>query len=248
MKLIYLYKSIKSNTEEIASWINDRIQEEIKIEERFLKKYKDSSLPKDIAQTRVLSPYKKKTGSSLEGIIRYEKRVLDNPETEGGVLYDGFSLQQKLNKRIPEQKLKNSLHISLFDRALATWGDDGRWHKRINILGQPSLISIPGLYEAPAKPEEYYKLKRKYAITGSTPPREVLEEKIQEKDFLLKDDPRTTEVLKGIVLQAIDFWKTGNPFCEDPNCRLYNAHKQVELIRSQLKLPGFCEKHQQLYG
>lgn len=246
MKL-YLYRSIKSDTEEISSWIKDKTQEEIKIEDRFLEKYKDSFLPEEIAKSRVLSPYKKKTGSNLEGIIRYEKRVIDNPESEGGVLYDGFNLQRKLNKRIPEEKLKNSLHIILFDRALATWGDDGRWHKRINILGQPSLISIPGLYEAPAKPEEYYKLKRKYAFTGSTPPREILEEKIQEKDFLLKNDPRTTETLKGIVLQAIHFWKTGNKFCKNPKCKLYNAHKQTELIRAQLKPPEFCEKHQELY-
>lgn len=246
MKSIYIYKSEEVDSEEIYYWIKNRVGEKVKLKGEFLKKYKDESLPKDFAEARVFSPYDKKTGSNLEGIIRYEKRVLENPEMEGGVLYDGIKIQRKLNSRVPKERL-SSLHIILFKRAIATWGKDGRWHKRVSILGQPSIISIPGLYEAPAKPKEYYKLKKKHALTGGTPPREILEENT-EGTFLIKDDPRTAEAIKGYVLQAIDFWKTGDPFCENSNCRLYNAHKQENVIKAQLNDPEFCEKHKELYG
>lgn len=58
---------------------------------------------------------------------------------------------------------------------------------------------MPGLYEAPAKPEQYYEKQQKHAmLSGDTPPREVLENEI-EGEFLVVDDPRTTEALKGYV-------------------------------------------------
>jgi hypothetical protein len=184
------------------------------------------------------------------GIVRYEERALDDPARAGGVLYDGLALQRACNERLPDGECDlDTLHVPLLDRAVATWGDhDGRWHKRVTVPGQPALVSVPGLYEAPAKPESYYEAKQRHAlVSGDAPPREVLEE-VVEGDFLVADDPRTTEALKGYVLQAVHYLATGDPFCAEERCRLYNAHRQPELVRAQLTEPAFCEEHAERYG
>jgi hypothetical protein len=132
---------------------------------------------------------------------------------------------------------------------VGTWGDhDGRWHKRVSVLGQPAVVSVPGLYEAPAKPEQYYKEQQQHAmLSGDAPPREVLEERV-EGDFLLANDPRTTDALKGYVLQASHYLRTGEAFCEDERCRLANPHRQPGVIRAQLEAPEFCARHAERYG
>jgi hypothetical protein len=58
------------------------------------------------------------------------------------------------------------------------------------------------------------------------------------------DDPRLTEVMKGYALQALFYYFLGEAFCENPDCRLYNAHYQSELIRSQLLSGKLCERHE----
>jgi len=38
---------------------------------------------------------------------------------------------------------------------------------------------------------------------------------------------------------------TGAPFCEDVNCRLFNAHWQEEMIKAQITGPyEFCPEHE----
>ncbi|HEY4705069.1 MAG TPA: DUF6775 family putative metallopeptidase, partial [Thermoplasmata archaeon] len=32
-------------------------------------------------------------------------------------------------------------------------------------------------------------------------------------------------------------------FCEDPDCRLFNAHWQAELIRAQVESGRLCARH-----
>jgi hypothetical protein len=50
--------------------------------------------------------------------------------------------------------------------------------------------------------------------------------------------------MKGYVMQALLFHLTEDPFCEDRNCRLYNAHWQEEVIHAQINSEyEFCEKH-----
>ena len=103
------------------------------------------------------------------------------------------------------------------------------------ILGFPTLISIPGIIEGPAKPKEFYTLRD---ALGENVAREKLGGK-----FLVYDDPRLTEVAKGYVMQAIFYHVFGNPFCENKRCRLYNARWQEELLEAQLSSPEFCPKH-----
>jgi hypothetical protein len=106
---------------------------------------------------------------------------------------------------------------------------------------------VPGLYEAPAKPEEYYQEQQRRAlVSGDTPPREVLENQI-EGEFLVADDPRTTDALKGYALQAVHYLATGEAFCAESDCRLANPHRQPGVVRAQLRAPAFCAAHAERY-
>lgn len=109
-------------------------------------------------------------------------------------------------------------------------------------------MSVPGLFEAPAKPELDYKEQQRHAVlSGDVPPREVLENTI-EGEFLVDDDRRTTDALCGYVLQAYHYLETGEAFCEKPGCRLANPHRQPGVIEAQLREPTFCDRHAERYG
>jgi hypothetical protein len=181
------------------------------------------------------------------GVRRYEERALESPDRAGGVIYDGLAVQDALRRRL-ETPLDH-LQVPLVDRVVGTWGDhDGRWHKRVAVLGQPAVVSVPGLYEAPAKPEAYYEAKQSHALlSGDAPPREVLEAEV-DGEFLVAEDPRTTEAVRGYVLAAYHYLETGEAFCENRGCRLYDAHRQPALIEAQLREPAFCEQHADRYG
>jgi len=74
-------------------------------------------------------------------------------------------------------------------------------------------------------------------------PSDVLKGELKGR-FIDHGDPRLTEVMKGYVMRALFFHLTGNPFCDHPDCRLYNAHWQEELIRAQLDGKyEFCRDH-----
>ncbi|WP_255170163.1 DUF7001 family protein [Natrononativus amylolyticus] len=246
---IYGAPTTSTDADAIADWLRDRTAATVTVGGRFLESVSTGDLAERFAAARVRSPSDRATGNTMLGTIRYEERVLEDPDRGGGVLYDGRAIQRALNAALPDEPGLEHLRVALLDRALGTWGDhDGRWHKRVNVLGQPSLVSVPGLYEAPAKPEAYYKEQQRHALlSGDTPPREVLENRI-DGAFLLEDDPRTTEALKGYVLQAVHYLETGEAFCPREGCRLYNAHYHETLIESQLRPPEFCEEHAPLYA
>jgi hypothetical protein len=245
-----------ADAEEIAAWLRDRLGPavDVRVRERFLARAADAGSHTDLAESfaaaRVHSPSERDTGTTMLGVVRYEERVLADPDRGGGVLYDGLALQRALNARLPSNETSlSTVHVVLLDRAVATWGDhDGRWHKRVNVLGQPALVSVPGLYEAPARPEAYYREKGKHAlVSGDTPPREVLDSAV-DGDFFVDDDPRTTEALKGYVLQAVHYVETGEAFCDTDACRLATPHRQPGVVEAQLRDPAFCDRHAARYG
>ena len=144
-----------------------------------------------------------------------------------------------------EARTLKSVHIIFTNRLFSTW-DDGnkRYHVRTSLYGIPSVISTSGLVEAPAKPREYYLLKQQYDRLGKGSIE--LNEKFRGR-FIDYEDKRLTEVAKGYVMQAIFYYLTGEPFCEDKGCRLYNAHWQDELIFAQLESEyEFCPRHTRL--
>jgi len=246
---LYRAPTTEADADAVADWLRERVDADVSVRDRFLSLSADADLPEELARARVLSADERETGNTMTGILRYEERAVENPERAGGVVYDGLAVQELLGRRIPEaeQGLEH-LHVPLLDRVVGTWGDhDGRWHKRVAVLGQPALVSVPGLYEAPAKPEQYYREQQKRALlSGGPPPREVLENEIAG-EFLVADDPRTTDAVEGYVLAAYHYLDTGEGFCEASGCRLSNPHRQPGVVEAQLRDPEFCPPHAERY-
>lgn len=248
--VLYRAPTTVADADAIADWLAERVDAAVTTRDRFLDDVDHEPMAERFAEARVRSPHDRATGNTMHGILRYEERALAAPERAGGVLYDANPLQRAFNATLPaDERGLDTAHVLLLDRAIGTWGDhDGRWHKRVCLLGQPALVSVPGLYEAPAKPEAYYQAKQSTALTGGgPPPREVLEEAV-DGDFLVVDDPRTTEALKGYVLAAVHYLDTGEGFCGESTCRLANPHRQAGVVEAQLRDPPFCEEHAPRYG
>jgi len=75
----------------------------------------------------------------------------------------------------------------------------------------------------PAKPREYYLLKR----SGLDP---AGLNRAFKALFIDHGDSRLPRVIAGLALQALAYLRTGNAFCDDAGCSLHNAHWHHELI------------------
>lgn len=184
----------------------------------------------------------------LYGEVQFEKRILTEPHRRiTGILYDGFKLQKVFRDILPEKESHLDIgHIAFTNRLICTYEKgDNRYHARVIMCGFPSLISTTGIVEAPAKPKEFYVIKQKYHALGTEPPVEELKALIEGK-FIDYDDENMTRAFRGYVLQAIFYHSTGEPFCEDKDCMLFNAHWQEEVINAQIVSGQLCERHRGL--
>jgi len=206
---------------------------------------KISDYARKIANIKIQEPNKKikPEQEPLFGEIEYEKRRILGKTKSFGILYDGFYLQRLFLEIIPrEERRLEFIHIIFTNRLFATWDENNkRYHLRTSVYGIPSIVSTTGLVEAPAKPREYYLLKQQYKNLG----RDLAELKDKFKgNFIDYGDKRLTEVAQGYAMQAVFYSLTGEPFCQDKGCRLYNAHWQDELILAQLESSyEFCPRH-----
>ncbi len=255
--IIFLYNDSASRTldlGDIRNYIKNKLGDiEVILRPDFINfhlnsKFKDN-YAKELAYCKVYEMYKSNIDyEPLPGEIRYEKTLIECPNKKfTGILYDGYKLDRVFQSLIAFGEIDiNYLHIVFTNRLFGTYDDkDGRFHARVILCGHPSLISTTGIVEAPAKPKEFYLLKQKYAMLGMEMPPEVIKEKFQGR-YIDYDDPRLTEIMKGYVMQSIFFYLFNEPFCENENCRLYNAHWQEEVINAQLKNSDFCKKHEKM--
>jgi hypothetical protein len=190
----------------------------------------------------------KKTIKPLLGEINIEKNLLADPlHGIPGIFYDGYRLHELFSELLPEDEvLKNICHIIFTPRLFGTFDKyDRRYHARVILCGYPSMISTSGIVEAPAKPKEYYKIKEGLLRQNITTVSEFMPDELKEK-YLKYDDPKITEVLIGYSMQVIFFHLNTEPFCTDPNCRLFNAHWQEEVLQAQLSTPEYCQKHEEI--
>lgn len=187
----------------------------------------------------------------LAGEVDYERRRLsDTGSLTYGLLYDAHFLSE-LYAGLMEQE---DAHISrvtvvITNQLAGTWDEnDCRYHARAIICGSPAVLSLSGLVTAPARSRDYYLARQTATSIG-------LDEQSAQQlagsfadDFLEYDDSRMTEVVKGYILQAVAYRMTGEAFCGDSQCRLYNAHRQNELLEAQLSGNDFCTRHEALFG
>ncbi|MHA1381111.1 MAG: DUF6775 family putative metallopeptidase [Candidatus Helarchaeota archaeon] len=249
-----LYKDSNENNldlNEIKNFIKNTFPfTDIVIRRRFINFHtKNRSLEdiaKELASIKVKDIYKPFLEyPPLIGEIEFEKkRLLEENKLNRGILYDGLKLMLLYWQLLPKnEKISNFLHIVITDRLFGTFLKvDGRFHIRSILCSRLSLISTSGIVEGPARPRLFYKLKHQSSIFGMKMPIEMLKEHFKGQ-FIDYDDPNMTEVLKGYVSQAIFFNLTGDAFCQNKECRLFNAHWQSELINSQLIHKNFCEEH-----
>jgi hypothetical protein len=251
---IYEEQTASLDFHKLANYLKEKLPSfSVEIREAFFAFFRPldiARLAEELARAKVRSLTSRDFSfEPLPGEIAYERRRLEDPKSKAfGILYDGFKLGKIMLGLIPEkERTMEHIHVVFTNQLFGTWEEgDGRYHARVSVYGFPSLISTTGIVEAPAKPREYYLLKRQYSALGFGELAAALELKERYKGrFLDYDDPRLTDVMKGYLMQAIFYHLTGDPFCEDPGCRLYNAHWQEEVIRAQLESDyEFCPFHQ----
>jgi hypothetical protein len=181
-------------------------------------------------------------------LVYFEHRLLESPERRvPGVLYDGVRLLAICRDALPPKERTLAVaHVAFTSRLPGTFDDaDRRYHARSVVLGFPSIVSTSGLVEAPAKPREFYVVKRGLRIDSADARYEALKEQFAGR-FVDFDDPRLTAIAKGYVLQALFYQITGEPFCDDPDCVLFNAHWQEELLHAQVESGLLCGRHRKV--
>ena len=187
-------------------------------------------------------------------ITNIRKPIMDTTQNESSVnnnkeipvIYDGFEIQKMLAKCLASKYYKSKhkghvIHIVLTDILIGTFDkDDYRYHARTTIIGtNPAIISIPGIINAPARPRGYY-------IDLLTDFSRVNTDKIKARyDYIDYNDPRIQHAVELYALQAIIYYKTGESFCTNVQCLLYNAHWQKELI-TQIENKKFCDRHKKI--
>lgn len=209
--------------------------------------YSNIETLKEIAASRIFKlskPYKKHI-PTIEEIEFEKKNVIDTSANQNITYYDGFELQNALGKTIPKNELgENIFHVIFTNKFTCTYDhNDYRYHGRALIASNPSIISTTGIIEAPAKPREYYIeliTKSRQGVNLDT-----LKEKYKGT-FLEYHDSRLSKIVEGYFLQALFFYETAQPFCDDKECRLYNAHWQKDLLYSQLETEGICKTHKEI--
>lgn len=246
---IHLYDEGRTrfmDIKEIATYLKKKFPKvKVEIREGFIPKENFlETTARELASIKV-SDIKKKDAflKPLPVEINYEKRrLLDSEHKTVGILYDGFRLLSIFANLISkDESTFNHCHVIFTNQLFGTWSEnDLRYHARVAVFGFPSIISTTGIVEAPAKPRQFY-LKRQIGVNLLT-----LKAEFRGR-FIDYDDPRLTEVMKGYCMQALFFHMTGDPFCKDKNCRLYNAHWQEEVIHAQLKSEyELCNFHEKI--
>ena len=228
--------------QKLKKFIIDTFPVKIEIRKNFFHNLETSNYEK-IASARVFDlkkPFKKYNPSTEEIQIEVENK--DRSNKDEMVLYDGFEFQKITSELISGNENKEeTLHIIFTNKLTCTFDEnDFRYHARALIGSNPVIISTTGIIEAPAKPKQYY-------LDLMTDFNKERIEEIKEKykgEFLEYNDSRISEIIEGYVLQAIMYYETGDAFCEDKGCRLFNAHWQKDLFYSQLENKKLCNKHQ----
>lgn len=243
--IIYKEPSVpKINLDKIKEFIFKEFRIKIEIRDNIFNKL-DKNTCEKIASTRIFNlkkSFEKHNPTVNEILIELENKDMSNKEEMA--LYDGIELNEIIKELIPkEENNQNTLNIIFTNKLTCTFDqNDFKYHARTWIGSNPAIISTTGIIEAPAKPKQYYI----DIITNIS--KESIEEikKKYKGEFLEYNDPRLSDIVEGILLQIIFYYETGDVFCEDNQCRLFNAHWQKDLFISQIENKKICEKHEKV--
>ncbi|MDC0522908.1 hypothetical protein OAO04_03845 [Nitrosopumilus sp.] len=243
--IIYKEPSVpKINLDKIKEFIFKEFRIKIEIRDNIFNKL-DKNTCEKIASTRIFNlkkSFEKHNPTVNEILIELENKDMSNKEEMA--LYDGIELNEIIKELIPkEENNQNTLNIIFTNKLTCTFDqNDFKYHARTWIGSNPAIISTTGIIEAPAKPKQYYI----DIITNIS--KESIEEikKKYKGEFLEYNDPRLSDIVEGVLLQIIFYYETGDVFCENNQCRLFNAHWQKDLFISQIENKKICEKHEKV--
>ena len=225
----------------IKKIITDTFPIETELRKNFFQ-FSNEKIFEKIANTRIFNLKKqfKKYVPTIDD-IQIEKENKDRTEKESTILYDGFELQNTVTEFIPiNESTEDILHVVFTNKLTCTFDEgDFRYHARALIGSNPAIISITGIIEAPAKPKQYY---LDPMTSFSKENIEEVKKKFKGK-FLEYHDSRLHEIVVGYLLQSIIYYETGESFCGNKECRLFNAHWQKELFYTQIENKKFCKRH-----
>jgi len=234
------------NLDSLAEFARGNLGAEVEKRKSILT-YSRQDTPASIAGTRIFRlgvPFVRHD-PTLEEIRFEEKNIEDTANNPNITYYDGIELQNALGEIVPKGELSRDIFHVIFTNKLSCTYDytDYRYHGRAVICSNPAIISTTGMVEAPAKPREYYTELIASSRLGINV--DTLKQKYAGA-FLEYHDRRLSAVVEGYFLQALMYYISGEPFCDDRDCRLFNAHWQKDLLHAQIEVGRLCERHQKI--
>lgn len=187
-----------------------------------------------IESCRVANPYRPHDPAA-------HAETADAPDNDMPI-HDGYHLLDVLGGLLEQDR--GLFHVVFTDLLVGTYDQsDMRYHGRALVAANPCLVSTTGMVEAPARPRDYcievMAAQMAGAGTGGVESRHA-------GRFLAYGDGRLQAAAEGYALQAILYFETGEAFCGDRDCRLFNAHWQADLIRSQVTSGRLCGRHRSI--
>jgi hypothetical protein len=243
--IIYKEPSVPQiSLDKIKEFIFKQFHIKIEIRENIFHKL-DKQTSKKIASTRIFNlkkSFEKHYPTIDEILIELENKDMSSKEEIP--LYDGVELNEIIRGLIPKtENTQDTLHIIFTNKLTCTFDqNDFKYHARTWVGSNPTIISTTGIIEAPAKPKKYY-----IDIMTNISNESIEEIKGKYKgEFLEYNDSRLPDIVEGLLLQIIVYYETGDIFCENNQCRLFNAHWQKDLLISQIENKKICEKHEKI--
>ena len=203
---------------------------------------------------------------SDESIAIYDGFDLCNVASE--IIYSDKTHATNITNTVKTQMQQYStLHIIFTDLTVCTFDEsDYKYHARMLVGANPYIISTSGIVNGPARPREYYIRQMTKIFTEHTnntkhntvyniandehtcySTQDTLQNTLQNTNncnYITRHDLRIPFIVQGLLLQAVTYYETGEAFCTDKSCRLYNAHWQSEMIHTQITSQKLCSKHQ----
>ncbi len=246
---VHLYECVNSpenfDIKNVKKYLDNLdIFEEVNISGPFFQRYVEDidEVSKEIAKTRIKNlesmDFEYET---TDKIVKFEKGEIKGSSPEkNDVVYDGFKLRRVFMDLVPDRlNNESNVHVVYSNKFFATWKPaTERYHARVSVYGRPSIISLAGIVDAPARPRGFYEAFEK---DGEIEVRNNFEE--FDGEFVWYDDERISEIMKGYAMQAVFYNLAGGPFCDDKGCRLYNPHLQRNILEAQMSESEFCDEH-----
>lgn len=121
---------------------------------------------------------------------------------------------------------------------MLTWNRwEGRYHARTVMFGYPSLVSLPGIVEAPARPRAYHLMR----MSGEHTTQEL--DEMFEGTFITHDSD-LTQYAAVCILQCCFHLFFGKGLCISPACILYDSHRQSEMMERPAR--DLCPLHRRI--